>query len=251
MINKDKETEIRSRISKFRGLNHSYFHPVKPYNLKSILQGFIFFLPLIYVMIYIIGFMKYLGHMSAYGLNSTEFQIPVDTVLLWGVLAILPGLKYWLILPLLLIGYMIFIISALLAHKPRKIISSWLNKLTSKIPKPKKNSPGDLASVKYMIYKADATMTFIIQFFFCFMIIFIPILIGYISMEQGKDEAKKDKEKFLSLQKHNIYISPELTNAPYMRIACNTTHCAFWNTEGTILLRHDQVQKIFLQNDKE
>lgn len=251
MISIEKQAELQTRIKNFRNKNSSHFHPVKPFNIKGLLQGLVFFLPLIYVIIYTIGFMKYLGHLDAYELDPVEFPIPVDTVLLWGVLALIPGLKYWLMLPALLTAYLALIMLALFANKPRQRIVHWSMKFISKIPKPRKPANGDLASVKGMVSQADSSITLTIQLFFCFLIVFIPILIGYVSMNQGVSEAKQHQQEFLSSKKHNIYISTELTGNPYMRVTCNTTHCAFWNKKGTQLLRHDQVQKTLLIDDDE
>lgn len=245
----EKQAELRSRITTFKKQNSSHFTPVKPLNLKGIFHGVVFFLPLIYIVIYIIGFMKYIGYVDTFELDPIEFPIPVDSALLWGVLSLIPGLKYGLIIPALLTGYLVLIIMALFANRPRQKFVSWFAKLTLKIPTPKKPSEGDLISVKGMVSQADASITLTMQLFFCFMIVFIPILIGNISMIQGISEAKVHQKDFLSAKKYNVYTSPELTNGPYMRVVCNTTHCAFWNIKGTIILRHDQVQKVVMLPD--
>lgn len=247
----DKHAELRSRIKSFRNIRGSHFHPVKPFNIKGLFQGLVFFLPLIYVVIYIIGFMKYYGYIDVYNLDSAEFPILVDMALLWGVTALLPGMKYWLLLPALLTAYLVLIMLALLAYKPRQRVTYWLMKNFSKIPKPNKPSNGDLASIKGMVSQADASITLIVQFSFCFLAVFIPMLIGYISMKQGMSEAEQHQREFLSSKTHNIYLSSALKDTPYMRVVCNITHCAFWNKEGTLLLRHDQVQKtIFVPDNK-
>lgn len=243
-------TELRERIKSFRNKRKPSFHPVKPFNVKGIVKGVVFFLPLIYVVIYIIGFMKYVGFMDVYKLDSVEFPIPVDTAIFWGVLALVPGLKYWLWLQILLFAYLILLVLALFANKPRLRAINWLTKVVSKIPRPKKTSNGELATIKDIVSQVDSAFIYIIQSFLCFFIMFAPILIGYLSMQQGNEEANQHQQEFLSSKTYNIYESPQLLNPPYMRVVCNTTHCAFWNKDGTILLRHDQVQKIHFAPEK-
>lgn len=248
----DKQTELRTRIKSFRSIRKKPLPPVTPFNIKGLFQGVVFFLPIIYILIYTIGFMNYIGYLDAYNLDSVEFQIPVDSALLLGVIALLPGLKYGLVLPLLLTIYLVLVMLLLLVNKPMQKTISWMMKKVSKIPRPKKPSAGDLASIKGLLSQADISITLSVQLFTCFFIAFIPVLIGYISMQLGTKEAHQQQQKFLSSETHNVYESSKLMSPPYMRVVCNNIHCAFWNKEGTLLLRHDQVQKIhFVPENKE
>lgn len=246
----EKQAELRARIKTFRNKRSSFLPPEKPFNLKGVLHGLVFFLPIIYVTIYIIGFMMHVGIIDKYGLSPVEFPIAVDMALLLGVAALVTGLKYWCLLPILLAAYMVIVIFLLFAHKPRQRAKRWLMNIASKIPKPNKPSHGDLASAKGLMSQAEISATFTVQLSSCFIIVIVLMTIGYGSMRQGSLKAEKQQQQFLSSKTHHIYESSALVNPPYMRVVCNTTHCAFWNQDGTLLLRHDQIQKTLLVPDK-
>lgn len=170
------------------------------------------FLSLISLVIFVVGLFYKVGYLKAFQLTFNEFPSPAEMTFARGALTFIDYSNY----------DFIKIISLIL------ICIIWIFTI-------RKTSP---STARKMI-----------------MGFFTLILLGSIasiSTTIGISAAKKDQD---GLGKTNNYkmdiISSRLNDGPYLRVACNLTHCAYWNKKGTLILRHDQVDQTLLLSPTE
>ncbi|MGL6487969.1 hypothetical protein ACSZNF_13535 [Aeromonas hydrophila] len=210
-------------------------------------QKTLLFLPLIYAAVYFIGLMYHVGYLSEFGLSPSEFQKPADLTLVKGGYSLFKTSDTsapWI--PIAFIAFLFLTIVYYSTIKHNKTLKAQINKHHEKWHSRENNIFSD--SSEYVKYKCMAKaipilaqLSALLAAFFCL------IILALLSMQSGITDAKKEKAE-LDLKKMTDVkiISPLLNDAPYIRITCNSSHCAYWNKTGTFILRHDQVEQTFL-----
>jgi hypothetical protein len=210
-------------------------------------QKTLLFLPLIYAAVYFIGLMYHVGYLGESGLNPSEFQKPADLTLVKGGYSLFKTSDTsapWT--PIAFIAFLFLTIVYYSTIKNNGTLKAKINQHCEKWRSRENNIFPDLSEdVKYK-YMAKATLILaqlstLLAAFSCL------IILALLSMQSGIADAKKEKAE-LDLKKMADVkiISPLLNDAPYIRITCNSSHCAYWNKTGTLILRHDQVEQTFL-----
>ncbi|WP_429044503.1 hypothetical protein [Aeromonas hydrophila] len=210
-------------------------------------QKTLLFLPLIYAAVYFIGLMYHVGYLSEFGLNPSEFQKPADLTLVKGGYSLFTTsatTTRWI--PMLFVAFLFFTIvfcSTIKYNETQKIITNQrVNRWQRRVAHFFKD-PSEDVKFKYMAKAIPilAQLSVLMATWLCL------VMLAMLSMQSGIADAKKEKAELDLKKKIDVKItSPLLNDAPYIRITCNASHCAYWNKTGTFILRHDQVEKTFL-----
>lgn len=210
-------------------------------------QKALLFLPIIYASIYLIGLMYHVGYLSEFRLEPYEFQQPADITLVRGGYSLFStsaGSNRYI--PVAFLAYLLLaiILSFTITSKKTKkktIRSEQNNKLS------RKNLVGSNIEENVFSKRIDNILSISVQLLVLLSAFFSLIFLATMSMQSGIADAKRHQDE-LSLPNSTdmMIVSPFLNDGPYIRVTCNTTHCAYWNKTGTRILRHDQVNQTLL-----
>lgn len=191
--------------------------------------------------------MYHVGYLSEFGLSPSEFQKPADLTLVKGGYSLFKtsgASAPWT--PIVFIAFLFLTIVYCSTIKYNETLKTKINQHCEKWRSRENNIFPDISEdVKYKcMAKAIpilAQLSALLAAFFCL------IILALLSIQSGIADAKKEKAE-LDLKKMTDVkiISPLLNDAPYIRITCNSSHCAYWNKAGTLILRHDQVNQTLL-----
>lgn len=215
-------------------------------------QKTLLFLPLIYAAVYFIGLMYHVGYLSEFGLSPSEFQKPADLTLVKGGYSLFKTSDTsapWT--PIAFIAFLFLTIVYYSTIKHNETLKTKINQHCEKWRSREKNIFPDISEdVKYK-YMAKA-IPILAQLSALFAAFSCLIILAMLSMQSGIADAEKEKAELDLKKKIDVKItSPLLNDAPYIRITCNSSHCAYWNKTGTFILRHDQVDQTLLLPPKE
>lgn len=219
----------------------------------QIWQGVLLFLPLIYAAIYVIGMFYHFGYLGEFQLNPYDFQLPTDLTLLRGFTSLagilsLTNFKYAIFLFAAFVGLLVFL---LYARQVREYFTKFFRRLKGldKASKAIKDTLAEAPVTTQLLDKSTELYARIVTLAVPFLILFI---LAIVSLQDGIADAKKDKIDLSQPDNaRTITTSSRLGDRPNLRIICNTTHCAYWNTTGTLILRHDQVDQTLILPPKE
>lgn len=215
-------------------------------------QKTLLFLPLIYAAVYFIGLMYHVGYLSEFGLNPSEFQKPADLTLVKGGYSLFKtsgASAPWT--PIAFIAFLFFTIyfySTIKYNETQKAItnervSRWRRRVTHIF-----QDASEEVRFKYMAKAIPILAQLSVLLAACLCLVMLAML----SMQSGIADAEKEKAELDLKKKIDVKItSPLLNDAPYIRITCNASHCAYWNKTGTFILRHDQVDQTLLLSPTE
>ncbi|WP_254203702.1 hypothetical protein [Aeromonas sp. FDAARGOS 1409] len=204
--------------------------------------------PVLTAATYLLGMAYHYGYTMAFRLDYSEFSLPADYLLAFGLMKTLDMLKPWM-WPLLGLIISIFSICAVLIFCPRWRIrltwwwqTSWLYRAACKQAKAQKRYPAPSLS-RAFIWLGDNYY----KFAFLLLAVLIPVMGAIDFFIQG---VKAAQVQITLLEQGNWpeseanSQSPLLGNEPHIRITCNTIHCAYRFKGGdTLLLRHDQIEQ--------
>lgn len=220
-------------------------NPAIPFWQKTLL-----FLPVIYAAIYFIGLTYHIGYLSEFSLNPYEFQQPADLLLVRGGYSLFSSSA--VSNPIIPAFFLVFSLLTIIFYStlsPRSV------KTTSIDLPPKyrrnKNIRMLLELTEEKINKTRSRLNkfspIIEQLIVLSVSVFCFLFILSLSLQSGiTDAARQKKELYLPNSANIMVVSSLLNDGPYLRVTCNSSHCAFWNKTGTHLLRHDQVNQTLL-----
>lgn len=239
--------------------NQQHLHSLEPTYIESenadqtmpFWQKVLLFLPIIYASVYFIGLMYHVGYLSEFRLEPYEFQQPADITLLRGGYSLFStsaGSNRYI--PVAFLAYLLLTIIFSFTITPKKIKKK-------KICSEQKNKFGRRKLVVPNIEEnksfknIDNILSMSVQLLILLTALSSLLILVTLSMQSGIADAKRHQDE-LSLPNSNdiMMVSPFLNDGPYIRVTCNTTHCAYWNKAGTLILRHDQVNQTLLLTPK-
>lgn len=244
-----KAVALREKIKERRKKESSHSSHGNGDIIREVLRSTIYYLPLIYLMTYIVGYMSYFGYAQEFNIDISEFTIPTDYTIYWGVTTILSnGVSYLFAIPILVVFYIFLISLAITNNGPLKRVSLKISffllrtnhkTITTSYQKKRERIPNNVAGA----------LTSFLKLCIVLIMALTPIVIGALAFKQGISEAQTIKKRFLlgETPANSIFEAPNLNGSPYMKVACNSIYCAFWNKDGTLLLQHEQVQKMLLR----
>ncbi|WP_420939645.1 hypothetical protein [Aeromonas veronii] len=104
-----------------------------------------------------------------------------------------------------------------------------------------------MAKAKVTTQLVDKSAALYARFTVLLIQLMLVIFLGVLSMKRGLSDAEKDQNDLYQQSTPKTQnTSKLLIEPPYLRVVCNATHCAYWNKTGTIILRHDQVERTYL-----
>ena len=240
--------------------NQQRLHSLEPTYIESenadqtmpFWQKVLLFLPIIYASIYLIGLMYHVGYLSEFRLEPYEFQQPADITLVRGGYSLFStsaGSNRYI--PVAFLAYLLltiifsFTITSKKTNK-KTLCSEQKNKLSRRklvVPNIEEN---------VFFKNVDNILSISVQLLLLLTAFFSLIILVTMSMQSGIADAKRHQDE-LSLPDSTdmMIVSPFLNDGPYIRVTCNTSHCAYWNKTGTLILRHDQVDQTLLLPPKE
>ncbi|MBV7437573.1 hypothetical protein [Aeromonas sp. sif2416] len=214
-------------------------------------QDMLMFLPIIYAAIYLIGLLYHIGYLGEFRLGPEEFPLSTDLILLQGVISLItmssPHVFYAILLFAAFLALLVFL---LFARRTREKLTIFFNHLKS-VNRASRELKETMSSAKVTTQLMEKSAEIYARFVVLFVPLLMLIFMGVVSMQNGIAATKKDKENlFLTTPDRTESTSPLLKNGPYLRVACNSVHCAYWNKQGTIILRHDQVEQTYLPSQR-
>lgn len=243
----DRQAELRQRIQKHTHQLNASQTPTEIVNSAlRFWQDALLYLPIIYAIIYLIGLLYHVGYLSAFRLGPDEYPVATDLTMLRGGFSLISmsfshlgyALAFFAIF-FLLLTFLVF------ARRAREKLAVFFKKL--KNANPPKQQKETLAKAKITTQLIDKSAALYARFTVLLIQIVLVIFLGMLSMQSGLSDAEKDQnELYQPSTPKTLYTSQLLIEPPYLRIACNATHCAYWNKAGTLILRHDQVEQTFL-----
>lgn len=242
----DRQVELKQRIKQQIHKSQSNQNSAESSNSTlKFWQDVLLFLPIIYGAVYLIGMLYHMGYLDSFNLSIDEFPLSTDLTLLQGGISLItmsyPHILYALLLFIAFIALLVFL---LFARKARENLTVYFNHLKN-INRPSKSLKETMSSAKITSQLMDKSAELYARFVVLFVPLLILVFLGMVSMQSGISAAKKDQETFLFSDSPPIAntTSALLKEGPYLRVVCNTTHCAYWNSQGTLILRHDQIDK--------
>lgn len=232
--------------------NQQRLHSVEPTYVASesadqtmpLWQKALLFLPIIYASVYLIGLMYHVGYLSEFRLEPYEFQQPADITLVRGGYSLFStsaGSNRFI--PVAFLAYLLLtiIFSFTITSKKTTTCSEQTNKFSKKKPV--------IQNIKENVFvkNIDKILSISVQLLLLLTALSSLLILVTLSMQSGISDAKRHQDE-LSLPDSTdmVIVSPFLNDSPYIRVTCNTTHCAYWNKAGTLILRHDQVNQTLL-----
>lgn len=243
----DRQAELRQRIQKHIHRSITSQSPTDLVNSAlRFWQDALLFLPIIYAVIYLIGMFYHIGYLSAFRLGPDEYPLATDLTMLQGGFSLismsLSHLDYALaffVIFFLLLTFLVF------ARRAREKLTIFFKKL--KNTNSQKKQKETLAKAKVTTQLVDKSAALYARFTVLLIQLMLVIFLGVLSMKRGLSDAEKDQNDLYQQSTPKTQnISKLLIEPPYLRVVCNATHCAYWNKTGTIILRHDQVERTYL-----
>ena len=215
---------------------------VMPFWQKTLL-----FLPIIYASVYLIGLMYHVGYLSEFRLEPYEFQQPTDITLVRGGYSLFStsaGSNRFI--PVAFLAYLLLTIIFCFTITSKKTKEKTpCSKEKNKFSKKKLTVPNIEENVFFK--NIEKILPISVQLLLLLTALSSLLILVILSMQSGISDAKLHQDE-LSLPDATdmVIASPFLNDGPYIRVTCNTTHCAYWNKAGTLILRHDQVNQTLL-----
>ncbi|MCJ2367303.1 hypothetical protein [Aeromonas dhakensis] len=227
---------------------------------KSGMLGFICILctllPLLTAAVYFVGMRYYQGYLGQFRLESTEFSPSTDITLFTGFYLLLQLLLPYVVPVIATLGTLFLALFAMLFTVRWRLTLSWwvirffvLTPLVLKGGKIANNYPAPL-TFNIMIWLQSSI--------FKLAIFIVPPLLVIMASEHLKPMGEKlaqkqidqlEQDKWPQTEAHSQ--SPLLGDEPHIRIACNTSHCAYRLKGGdTLILRFDQIEETRYRPDK-
>lgn len=192
------------------------------------------------------GTTYYQGYLDGFGLDDSLFPLAMDKSLFSGFIALanvglMPGL--YMVLAILALLCAIFFVELFFSLTNG---SRWRFIIESKFSSPlKKESTTEETSEL-----SQKVANFLSNSFKVFLIFLSLIMVAYLAGESGQEQAIKTIRSFKNQENNHITLHSPLFPKPtrMMQIVCGQSHCAFWNGNKSLVLRHEQIERIEMYN---
>ncbi|MGY3931189.1 Uncharacterised protein [Aeromonas encheleia] len=219
-----------------------------PRSLLPFLKYLLAALPLMTAAIYLCGMAYHVGYLEAYGLTNNQFPLATDESILLGFISLVRMLQDKILIAAgVIVGMLSLLILASMTAKWRKALwrKTLIPNLCSKVSlwvDSKRPSKED--SAPYLSW-----IEWIAILYGVFAVLTVPTAlvcaVALFSFLQGVDTAGEEQKHMAKgyFAKHQAQVTLATKDKPMIQVACNTSHCAYWDEDGTTILRHDQINK--------
>ncbi|MFM2112377.1 MAG: hypothetical protein RLZZ271_1037 [Pseudomonadota bacterium] len=200
-------------------------------------------LPVITAGLFLLGLAYHEGYLEMFGLDDSLFPVSKDRILVFGFLSLVsistPSLFYtitalMILLSAVVISGVIFSGSPLLARMTKRLS---LDK--------KSEQKNEEVLSEYERFKRLLATTLGYLGMSGILILFF-IVIVFLSLNSGRQQALSEIKAFSMSQENYVTLHSALLERPerVKQLVCSSSHCAFWTGSSTVVLRHEQIQKI-------
>lgn len=219
-----------------------------PRSLLPFLKYLLAALPLMTAAIYLCGMAYHVGYLEAYGLTNDQFPLASDESILLGFVSLVRMLHD----KMAIVGGAIF--GALLLIILASLTAKWRKALWGRTPIPRLCNKTILWIESKRPTKEDSApyitwVEWISILYGVFAILTVPTalvcVVALFSFLQGTETADKEQKLMAKgyFSKHLAQVTLVTEEKSMIQIACNASHCAYWDKDGTIILRHAQINK--------
>ena len=213
---------------------------------ESRLQTILTVVPVLSAGLYLMGTSYNQGYLGAFGLDDSQFPLATDRSLFSGFLAFVTfGL-----VPMLYAVFAIFtlaftvLIAAVLSSHPR--VKHWQAVITAKLMSWRSKH----TTSETMNHLMDKSATIHGYAIGIALFVFSLVIVVVLSVKSGEEQAMKEIGSFKNeTGTYAIIHSPLLpTPTRVKQVICSPSHCAFWFGSGTLVLRHEVVERVAINS---
>lgn len=216
---------------------------------KISLQTLLTVLPVLSAGLYLLGATYHQGYLDGFGIDDSLFLLPTDRSFLLGFFslvsyAFVPMIYTGLAIVLLIIAV---VIAAVLSSTDRA--KRWQAVLERKF----KAHPIKVQPSEAVVNLIDKGATLYIYIFGIALLFVILLIIAVLSLNGGREQAAKEIKDFENNKGNYVQLKEKSQLGPVKarQINCGATHCAYWLGKETVILRHDDVDRVTAHKRKD
>lgn len=195
---------------------------------------------------YLLGFAYHQGYLDTYGIGESLFPLTIDRALLLGFIA---SVNMGLVPMFYAIGaigalFVTVAVAAVISSAPRvKLLQA---RLIAKV-RSRRHKDEVSPTMNALVDQSSTIYSYVIS---VFLILFLLALIPVLAEKSGKVQAQQSVEEFREQKGNWIMLYSPLLPTPTkaMQILCSDTHCAFWLGSKSLVLRHENIERIVTHN---
>jgi len=208
-----------------------------------LLQTLLTVLPVLTAGLYLLGLTYHQGYLEAYGIDDSVFPLSSDKALFNGFFSLLvvsfPGILYMLGA----IGAFVVLVMVVAVLSSTARVKAVVANARSWIEERRPDQPIVSPVANDLVDKGAALYGYATGLLLALV---LPLVMAALSAKSGKEQAEKEIANFSAGKATSAQLfSPELP-APYTGklVMCGEKYCAFWGSNGTIIIGHEGITKI-------
>lgn len=205
--------------------------------------------PVLSAGLYLLGATYHQGYLDGFGVDDSLFLLSTDRSLLLGLFSLLsfalvPMIYSGLSVVLLIIAV---VIVAVLSSTDRA--KKWLAVFESKF----RSRPIKVQPSETVVSLVDKGAMLYLYIFGVALVFAILLVIAVLSLNGGREQAAKEIKDFENNKGNYVQLKEKSQLRPVKarQINCGSTHCAYWLGNETVILRHDDVDRVTAHKRKE
>ncbi|MFN9475117.1 hypothetical protein [Acidovorax sp.] len=194
--------------------------------------------------------MHYTSYLGRYGIESTQFLLPIDRVLFNGFTSSF-AFALWPIINAIAIALLVTMISMLMGGVSmlpavKRSQSFFETKVRKALTGRLSGVAGAMTPLSALLFRvSDMFYRYAVGIFFIVVAIYGAVL---ASTKSGADDAEREKLRWI--EKKSAVAVVKLEGEPSfdaLPIICGTAHCAYWTGRETRVLRHEEVKGLSMR----
>lgn len=214
-----------------------------------VLQTLLTVLPVLTASLYLLGLCYNQGYLAVFGIDDSLFPLANDRALFTGFVSLVTLTT--LIFPTIpytvgaFVAFVVLILVAAVLSSTARVqsvvirIKAWLARhLSTRLASP---MAGDL------IDKSATAYGYMLWFV---LVLLLLLVIAAFSDKIGREQAEKEVAEFQAGKATSAQLFSPQVPAPYLGklVMCGDKYCAFWSSAGTIVVRHEAIDRIVTHN---
>lgn len=215
--------------------------------LPRFAETLITIVPLVAAGLYLLGNCYETGYLRAFGIDSSLIPSTTDRTLFAGFLYLItisyPSMIYALGAFSLFVIFSIVVVNLSSTDRAQAMfgrIGIWLERYCQRL------TPS--SATEKVLAKSSLVHTYVAGFVF---VLLLLMLMAYFSYKSGVELGRKKISDFQHGEGVAVKVmSPQLPGSYQGEIiACGDKFCAFWSNQGSVVLRHEVIESIVIDND--
>jgi hypothetical protein len=204
-------------------------------------QSLLTVLPVLTAGLYLLGLTYHQGYLGEFGIDDSIFPLATDKALLAGFLSLVnitfPGLIYAV---LMAIGFVLLVVATTVlssTSRVRALIVRLRKWRVDRFPNSTHPQPA--------IDLIDRGATAYVYLSGVILILLLLVAIAVLSGKTGREQAEREISEFRQGRSARTEILSAQVEKPYLGklVQCGEKYCAFWSDAGTVLLRHEVIDR--------